>query len=429
MDAVFACPKCGYELKVDGLAAGREVRCGWCESRVEVPFLPRVAGPRRPRRPSRRMPRWLLAAWGAVGVLAVIVLTIAASRWTESRTRLIQDQRVNGLLGSAESDERAGRLGDAVAELEAALALLRAIEPPSSPRLATLSARRDALVRREVRAQLDGLAAAPAGDVLGVCLTLRARLEKRPGLADLESAVRGRLQAAAADSASAELGAARDALDAGRPAEALHHCERLAKLVKHLDDSARSRTEEEARALVTRIARAVGVVVEPITGHFTFGSPAAYTTALQPVVVAGLLRGGYVTCPSDSPWRPLWVSAAPFYLSVVVNEQWGEDYLQSRNRISLLNATLALKRGGTTLWEQLATAHTLVPIPRLPAYQAARLSVGDAPVREHERLLYDNAREVFADRFASALAALPQRATVALGPSTAADAPSGRSTP
>jgi hypothetical protein len=87
MDGVFACPKCGYELKSKGLNAGRRVRCDWCESWVEVPFLPRVV----PRHRRKRAMRWVYRAWAGVAILAVILLPLSASKWMHARDRLARE--------------------------------------------------------------------------------------------------------------------------------------------------------------------------------------------------------------------------------------------------------------------------------------------------------------------------------------------------
>lgn len=409
MDGVFACPKCGYELKSKGHTAGRHLRCDWCEAWVEVPFIPRAARPAQRRR-RRRMPIWLFWTWCGVGAFAAILFVVLTVRWVQSRANLIQERRVGGLLASAEDNEKAGRLGDAVAELEAALALLRTYESSSSPRLMELYTRRDALVRREVRAQLEALTSAKPDDVVGQCLTLLARRSEQPALAEFEDAIEERLQTAALQSVSENLTAGRADFDAGRSAEALRRCEHIARIVEHAEAHSRRKLNAEARALVTQIAERGGVVIEPVTGQFTFGSPSSYTTSLQPLLADALNQHGYLSCPEGSPWRSVWETAAPFRVAVVMDEQLRENYLQSRNRVSLLAASVMLRQKDTTVWEQLATARTQVPIPKMPAYQAARLGFGDAPVPEYERILYNNARGSFLERFGGSLKNLPDRA-------------------
>jgi hypothetical protein len=132
---------------------------------------------------------------------------------------------------------------------------------------------------------------------------------------------------------------------------------------------------------------------------------------LQPLLAKELRQRDYLLTPDVPAWRDVWTKEAPFHLIVSISERYAEDYLQSRNRVSLLNAKLSLLQRGNRCWEQVATARTHVPVPKIPAYQAARLGFGDAPVPEYERVLYNNAWANFQERFPSGLHALPQRAT------------------
>ena len=70
MDGAFACPECGSSVEVGGLAPGRQVRCGFCDRLLEVPFLPRAAdAPWRRRRFGR--PKWLNWAWAALAIVSI----------------------------------------------------------------------------------------------------------------------------------------------------------------------------------------------------------------------------------------------------------------------------------------------------------------------------------------------------------------------
>ena len=67
MDGSFACPECGSSVEVTGLAPGRQVRCGFCNRLLEVPFLPRAAdAPWKRRRFAR--PKWFIWACAALAV-------------------------------------------------------------------------------------------------------------------------------------------------------------------------------------------------------------------------------------------------------------------------------------------------------------------------------------------------------------------------
>ena len=63
MDGSFACPECGSDVEVRGLAPGRQVRCGFCHRLLEVPYLPRAAGPSWKRRRFAR-PKWVHVGMG-----------------------------------------------------------------------------------------------------------------------------------------------------------------------------------------------------------------------------------------------------------------------------------------------------------------------------------------------------------------------------
>ena len=66
----FACPECGNKLALKGTTAGRQVRCGWCETWVEIPFLPRAMVPRWARFSRGRRPRWVAWTWGGLAIVA-----------------------------------------------------------------------------------------------------------------------------------------------------------------------------------------------------------------------------------------------------------------------------------------------------------------------------------------------------------------------
>ena len=73
MDGSFACPECGSSVEVAGLAPGRQVRCGFCNRLLEVPYLPRAAESAWKRRRFAR-PRWFVWACVALGLVSVASL-------------------------------------------------------------------------------------------------------------------------------------------------------------------------------------------------------------------------------------------------------------------------------------------------------------------------------------------------------------------
>ena len=79
MDEAFACPECGTNVEVRGLAPGRQVRCGFCHRLLEVPYIRRVDAPGWRRRRFGR-PWWVTWAWAGLGALVVLIVFFAAFR-------------------------------------------------------------------------------------------------------------------------------------------------------------------------------------------------------------------------------------------------------------------------------------------------------------------------------------------------------------
>ena len=403
MDGSFACPECGCEVRVAGLSPGRTVRCGWCRTAVEVPYLPRadqITRMRRDRawRRARRFPRWALAAAAVlcVAIALAVVYRAARSRWA-SRCA----EELSQMVASSREAEQAGRLNEALATLEGALALGgRSGCTPAG--LDGLRARRDVLSLRDAEGRLAALEstaydADPAQGV-GQALTLRARATKDGALetlgARIDAAVdRHRLRWAEADAASA-----REAEAADQPVRALELAERLHRTAGELSRPLRRRLQTEAEDLAGRVVARHGTVIEPVRGRFAVGSPSDYAALLFPVIHEQMRKAGYLPKPVSSPWGGLWEAQAPYRFHVEVAERQDGDYLGSANRLSEVEATVTLSRRGAQVWRQTHKAKTQVPLPGLSAYQASRGAVGDRRSREFERLLYDDARANLVDR-------------------------------
>jgi hypothetical protein len=416
MAGVFACPECGSELELRGLSPGRQVRCGWCETWVEVPFIPRSPKAKR-FRGKRKGPAWLPLAWGAVALLAVVVVVAGGARLVRSRAHAAREKALAELTASATAAERAGRLDQALTETEAALTLARDIDAGGSARVDALTRKRDGLAVREARARLDAVAGADPDQAVGECLTLLARIRKRPALAELEEPVREALERASRRGVEADAAAARRAFEKGRPDEAFRLCERMAKMAENLPARPRRAAREEAEALVTGVVRKHGLVLSPARGQFTFGSPASYAAALRPLVTDRLKPHGYLPCPPSSDWCPLWDRLAPYQLDVEVAERQAGNYMESQNRISILQARVILSLRGATLWERTVGGRTVVPLPNIPAYQGSRMASGDRPSPAFERLLYDSAHAILTDQIARVLRSAPDCA-MSSAPST-----------
>ena len=412
MDGAFACPECGCEIRLVGLSPGRRVPCDWCRSLVEVPYIPRADQIKRMRRVRswRRGRRWTRVWIGAgVAALVVVVTIVGATRAVRGRWRSTRAESLAKLVESSRHSEEGGRLGEALATLEGAVALAERTEPVP-PDLAELRGRRARLARREAEAQISALERVTGDDPgrsVGQALTLAARVEKDPALAGLDERVgtlleRLRLRWVEADSA-----AARAAESEGRPDRALELAGRQYLNADALPTAARARWRADADALARRLIARHGTVLESARGQYTLGSARSYDSEFHPLLAAALRGAGYLPRPTSTPWSDLWESLAPFRLSIDVTERQDDSYLSSPNRLTRLDARFVLARGGEQVWFSRPFVKTTVPLPGLSAYQASRLAVGNRRSPEFERLLYDNARANLAERVASFVRGLP----------------------
>lgn len=408
MDGSFACPECGNALELTGLAPGRQVRCDWCRTFVEVPFFPR-AGRGDRRRHARRRERWVYWAWGALAVGALVLIAAGAGRVVRARSRQVHERAMARLCDQAREDERGGRYGPSLAAIEAAMIEAGRVAPGDDARIDELRRWRDRVGRREFEARLAGLAALAPEQAVGSCLTLRARLRDNPGLARYEEVVADRLDRSRERWVEADLSAARRALDGGRPAVVLDLCERLVETANTLPHEPRRRTRTEADSLVGRVVARGGLILGPIRGQFTLGTDASYAAALHPRLVDALRQHGYLPRPASSFWGPLWDEQAPYSLRIEVAESFAGLYQESQHRTSAIKVGLSLDRRGRgePAWEGVVTASTRESLPNLGAYRASRLAVSDRRSPAVEHLLYEDARGIVADRLALKLRTIP----------------------
>jgi hypothetical protein len=422
MGGSFACPECGNPVALSGSTPGRQVCCDWCRTWVEVPFLPRLAG--RSRGESARNRGWrrrVAWAWGGLAVLAVLLTAAGASRMLRSRSRQVHSQALCRLSDDAQLDEREGRLGGALATLEAALIEAARIEPGGSARLDALRSWRDRLARRETESRLAELPRLAPREAIGVCLTLQARINGNPSLAGFEETVVGELERARLRAVEAELSSARQAFEAGDASRVLELCERLVETANTLPTETRRRARGEADAMVAEVVCRRGLILGEIDGEFTLGSKSSYVPVLEPMLADALRLHGYVSRPNSSYWASLWDKLAPYYLSVAILETQPGPYLQTSNRISFLEVKMSLEHRGKKLpvWGGPVTASTRLQIPNLSAYQASRIAVCVHRDPAFERLFHDDAWSVLIERLAQRLRSLPDiRGSLTIPPSS-----------
>lgn len=413
MREAFACPECGCEIVVTGVSPGRQVRCGWCNSLVEVPFIPRGGTIGRARRSGRRRAWWSWRAWPAWARVAVAVLTVLVAvaigfRVVASRRRSAGEAVLARLVASAANAEKAGRLGEALVDLEAALAHADRTTP-APPERDALRRRRDELAVREAGTQLEALAR-PASDparAVGKALTLRARAARDPALVGLGPAIESALEKARTAWAEADAAEAARAFGEGRLEQAMELCERQYRTADDLGPGDRETIQDRATALARRMIERHGAIVEPVRGQFAVGTPESYAEQLGPAFREGLRAHGYLVPDPQTAWPKLWAEHAPFRIALEVVERQDDPYFQSPNRLTSIQGKLEVRRGPVSLWHDRPNARTQVPVPGLPALQASRLAVSAHRSPDLERFLYDNARSVLKDRLGLSLRNLP----------------------
>lgn len=409
----FACPECGNELALKGNSAGRQIRCGWCETWVEIPFLPRAVV-RRARFSRGRRPRWVVWAWGGIAILTVLTVMFGANRVIRDRSRHRIEQRLAGLMARAEAAESEGRFGEAVAAIQEAVRAGSQLRDGQSERLQA----RDRLVRRAAEAEIESAARAEPAVAVAVYKGLLSRAWRDGALEGLEETLRDRLERTRRQWAETDLAAAKQAVAAGQANEALTICERLMGTTESLDSPAQEPLQAETNAIVADLIEQRGVVFKPPTGEFTLGSPASYQATLERLFEPVLRQHGYVPRRAGSRWSELWDTRGPYHVSAQVVERQLGSYLNSGNRLSSLSFDVGLNRGEATVWRSgPLLARTQPSIPSLSAFTSSRLMMDKNRRIEAERLLYDDARSQLDERLNANLRKLPDLRLVTFGPS------------
>lgn len=424
MSPTFACPECGTEIRVEGLTPGRTVRCQWCTSWVEVPFLPRVPVKRtrgsRLRKTNRvkgwwkRNPRW---ARLSISTLTVLVILALGNRYVRDRRESADCAALGRLIESSDRAEKAGDLGMALVDVEAALALISRMPPDlSRSEFDGLKQRRAELSLREVQNKLAALnrdasatpaSADAAGRAVGYALGLNARLARDPALAGLGPLVDATLERLRERWAVADGVEARKAFLDNQPTRTLELSERQYRTAEELPSAARERLRREATETARDVISRYGAVVNRVRGKYTLGSDDSYNGQLGPVIREALRKRGYLPMPVKAEWADLWASLAPFRVAFEINERQDDHYLASPNRLSVIEGRLGVTRQGTPVWSDRPNARTTVPLPGLSAYAGSRIAAGERRSPDFERLLYENARANLRDRLALSLRNFP----------------------
>ncbi|WP_165243837.1 hypothetical protein [Paludisphaera soli] len=413
MDGEFACPECGQTVKVRRLGPGRQVRCGFCNRLLEVPFLPRVDGGWKRTRFTR--PRWVPWAWWTLALALMGVVGTAGVQLLVRGERAARVRAIDRLIESSKAHEAEGRLDLALIDLDSALEVAPAIGEPLDDAKSVRERRRD-LARRDVGEVLRKLESeADATKPVGGWLNLVARVGADRDLAPIRKEVESRFLEvlnAWVDEA------ARRAAKEPDPNAAFVLCGEGADLAIHLPPPDQEAAQARLRDIVAALVGRSGVVVESAPGEYVVGTPAGYDQTFRPQAVEALRAKGYLPPPKTSRWSDLW-SAAPYRFVYTIRERYEGTYLGTQNRLARIEARLTLVDRGRESWSTQPNARTIVPVPNLPSYLAGRLALSQDRNEEAERRLYDNALSQIRDRFRHALAIIPAR------PSTAAVGRSG----
>jgi len=405
MDGSFACPECGSEVEVRGIAPGRQVRCRFCHSLLEVPYLPRAADASWKRQRFVR-PRWVTWAWAALAVIATVVVIAGGWRFLQRQYDSYQERSITQLLESSRRHEAGGRLGEALIDLDAALELAVRAGPGLRSRLRQEQKKRPDLARRDAGDILNRLSRhEPRSFSVGDWLNLRARAAKDPDLASLVDPIEAQFQRALQRQVDFDLNAARRAFDSGEAVNSLAHCNQIPGLTRHLAPKIQQAVLGEAEHFVTQLVSTHGVNIEVPQGHFLFGS-SSYVSDMLPALAKTLESKAYLPNHESSPWSYLW-SHALYQVRLDVSELQEGNYLSSQNRLARIQAELTLTSHGEVIWRTKPTARSKVPLPNLPAYQASRLASGQERSEAFEHLLYNNAREQINEIFRINLGNMP----------------------
>ncbi len=407
MDGAFACPECGSSVEIGGMAPGRQVRCGFCDRLLEVPFLPRTAdAPWRRRRFGR--PKWLNWAWTALAIASITILAVGSFQFVRRQYDSAQQRSINHLLESSRSHESNGRLDQALIDLDTALEIARKAGPSYMSRVGDWRKRRGDLALRDAQHALDRLRDnGPESFSAGTWLNLEARAAHDPDLSSLRTLIAQQFQSALSRQVDFELASAHRDFDSGRVSESLTHCDRIAALIEQLSTDRQLTVRTQTEALVTNLVSTHGAKIQAPQGRFLFG-PRSYSSELIPVIVKALDTKGYLPYRESSPWKQQW-NHALYLVDMDVREDRQGTYLTTANRLARIEVRLTLSASDRRMpiFQTKPVAISRVPLPKLPVYVSSKLAMAGDQSAEIEKLLYDDARKQIDQMIAHQLSNMP----------------------
>jgi len=405
----FACPECGNELKVKRTTAGLKVRCGWCETWVEIPFLPREIRPRKRFSHRGGRPAWVPWAWGGLGILALLLAFTGTSRFLAARGRHRSERALNALISKAKAEEETGHFDAAASAIELALKQELETKGGRPERRERLQRHRDRIVRKAAEARIQAASASPPDVAVATYKELLKRQWEDGALEGLEATLRQKLEETRLRWSESDLSKARRLVEEGNAALAFDLCERTWKTTRELESRDKERLEAEVNQVALNLIRQRGVSYTPARGEFTFGTPRSYKENLSHILGPVLAHLGYLPVRPDSTWAQEWDTQAAHQVAAQVVERLGPLYLDSQGQISLLSLTVTLKHGESSVWQGgPLIAQTQASIPSLTAFTTSRLTLDKGKRNEFERLLYDDARATLEGKLHRSLRTLPQ---------------------
>lgn len=406
MEGSFACPECGASVELAGLAPGRHVRCTFCHRLLEVPYLPRAIDTKW-KRSRFQKPWWVVWAWTGLGIAAVVIATAGTVGFLKRHRHSSQEKSIRGLLESSRRLESAGRLTEALLDLDAALALASQADAAIAGSVKEQQKRRADLANREAHGVIDRLSHAGSSPFpLGDWLNLLARAEADSDLAGIVPEIKNQFQQSLERAIAADLTRARKSMEAGKVVAALETCDEVATLLKHLSPNSSATLRRDADELVSQLVSRHGIQIELPEGEFTFGSQAAYVKEFVPILTRALESKGYLPYRQASPWKGAW-DRAGYRMHLQLVEQLEGSYLSSANRLTRIVANLTLTSGSAVKWRTSPTTRSTVPLPKLSALVAGRVAAGSERSEEFERMLYADARGHIDEKFGFALSNMP----------------------
>jgi|GEM_PF-2461550 len=405
MDGEFACPECGKTVKAPPPSGpGRQARCEFCGRLLEIPFLPRVESGSEPAR--KGPPRWVPWTWWGIAIVTVGLLAFGGVQLVIRGERAGRVRSIENLIAESRASEASGRIDQALHKLDQALELLPAVKGRIAEDPEALRERRRSLARREAGDALRDLEArGGSSDTLGDWLNLVARSSSDQDLAPLRREVESRFQDALRHWIDREVAAAKSEVDAGRPRSALDHGAAAVEAAVVLPPPEQTKALERIDSLIVPLIERWGVVIDFPSGEGGDDSTWGAET-IKPEMIQTLEAKGYLASTHASRWDDVW-ARAPFRLSLTIREHREGSYLDTQNRLTRIEAQLALSLRDQEIWRTSPNARTSVPARGLSSFVSSRLALSRNRSAEVEALLRDDARRQILPKLQAALKSIP----------------------